>query len=370
MKTPLRARLMGFAYRRLAKPVFFRMDPESVHERATRLGAWLGASSFGQGLTRALLHHHDPVLEQTLCGLFFPNPIGLAAGFDKNAHMVDILPHVGFGFAELGSITGEPCEGNPRPRLWRIPHLEALRVHYGLKNDGARAVAARLRGRTFPLVTGISAAKTNCRETCDEFAAIHDYGIVLDEFRDIADYFTLNISCPNAFGGQPFTEPALLDMLLSAVDRRELCQPVFIKLSPDLGESQLDALLEVVGGHRVRGIVCTNLTKDHELMGLSADGLPGRGGISGRAVQSLSERQLEHVYRRTRNTYVLVGVGGMFTAQDVYRRIRLGASLVQLITGMVYRGPQLIGELNHGLAHFLKRDGFRSIAEAVGADVK
>lgn len=360
--------LLGVAYRLAAKPVFFRLDPEFVHDRTTAAGAALGRHGTGRAVVRALFHYGDPILRQELCGLTFDNPVGLAAGFDKNARLTEILPHVGFGHAELGSITGQPCAGNPRPRLWRIPHLRALRVHYGLKNEGARAVAVRLRGRTFGCVMGVSAAKTNCRETCDTTAAVHDYGIVLDEFRDIADYFTINISCPNAFGGQPFTEPALLDTLLAAVDRRSLRQPVFVKLSPDLTEAQLDDVLGVLDGHRVSGIVCSNLTKDHVRMGLP-DGLPGRGGISGNAVRGLAERQLEYCASKSRGRYVLVSVGGIFSAEDVYRRIRMGASLVQLITGMVYRGPQLVGELNYGLARLLRRDGFSSVAEAVGADI-
>lgn len=366
MPDPLRTRLLEAAYRHIAKPVFFRQDPERVHDRMTLFGRLLAATAPTRALTRTLLRYDDPVLETTVAGLRFANPIGLAAGFDKNAHLWNILPDVGFGFAELGSITGKPCAGNPKPRLWRMPAHDALQVYYGLKNDGAEVVAERLRGAHPRMVLGISAAKTNSPDTVDPDAAVADYGAVLDAFRDTAQYFTINISCPNAYGGQPFTDPALLDRLLAAVDARALRQPVFVKLSPDLTEHALDAVLEVAGGHRIAGFVCTNLTKDHARMGVPADAVPGKGGISGGAVRALSEAQLAHLYARTAGRYVLMGVGGIFSAEDAYRRIRLGASLVQLITGMVYRGPQLIGSINRGIAERLKRDGFSSVAEAVG----
>jgi len=363
---PLHTRALEWAYRHMAKPVFFRQDPETVHDRMTALGRVLAATAPTRALTRALLRYDDPVLETTVAGVRFTNPVGLAAGFDKNAHLWNILPDVGFGFAELGSITGKACAGNPKPRLWRMPEHGALQVYYGLKNDGASAVAARLYGAHPRMVLGISAAKTNSPDTVDPEAAVADYGAVLDAFRDIAHYFTINISCPNAYGGQPFTDPSLLDRLLTAADARALTQPVFVKLSPDLTEPQQDAVLEVIGGHRIAGLVCTNLTKDHAKMGLDASVLPGKGGVSGHAVRALAEAQLARLYGQTRGKYALIGVGGIFSADDAYRRIRLGASLVQLITGMVYRGPQLIGSLNRGIAARLKRDGFASVAEAVG----
>jgi len=366
MHDPLHTRLMEAAYRHVAKPVFFRLDPERVHDRMTALGRVLAATGPTRAVTRALLRYDDPVLENEVAGLRFANPVGLAAGFDKNAHLWNILPDVGFGFAELGSITGRTCAGNPKPRLWRMPEHDALQVYYGLKNDGAEAVAARLRNAHPRMVLGISAAKTNSPDTVDPDAAVADYSAVLDAFRGIAHYFTINISCPNAYGGQPFTDPSLLERLLAAVDARGVTQPVFVKLSPDLSERSLDAVLEVAAGHRIAGFISTNLTKDHARMGLDATALPGKGGVSGNAVRALADAQLRHLYSRTRGNYVLIGVGGIFSAEDAYRKIRLGASLVQLITGMVYRGPQLIGSINRGLAACLRRDGFSSIAEAVG----
>lgn len=361
---------VGVLYRMIAKPVLFSMDPENVHDRMTAVGRLLAATPPTRALTRALLRYDNPMLRTTVAGLTFENPVGLAAGFDKNARLWNILPDVGFGFAELGSVTGLPCAGNPKPRLWRMPEHDALQVHYGLKNDGARAISERLRGRKMRMVLGISAAKTNAPATAEPDAAIADYCAVMEAFRDVADYHTVNISCPNAFGGQPFTDPKLLDALLGAVDALKLTQPVFVKLSPDMRERPLDELLEVLGGHRISGIVCTNLTKDAARMGIQPGALPGKGGISGGAVRWLADTQLAYVRKRTRGNYPLIGVGGVFSPEDAYRKIRLGASLVQLITGMVYRGPQLIGQINRGLVRLLRRDGFSSVADAVGADIE
>jgi dihydroorotate dehydrogenase subfamily 2 len=365
----LHTRIIEGLYRNALKPLLFRLDPEAVHDRFTNAGVLMASTEAGRALTRVLFRYDHPALVSTVAGLRFENPIGLAAGFDKNARLWNMLPDVGFGHAELGSITGKPCAGNPKPRLWRMPQYEALQVYYGLKNDGAEAVAARLRGVHPRMVLGISAAKTNSPETADPEIAVADYGAVLDAMRDIAHYFTINISCPNAFGGQPFTDPSLLDALLTAVDRRALRQPVFVKLSPDLSEQQLDGVLEVISGHHVAGLVCTNLTKDHAKLGVPATHIPGKGGISGGAVRNLSDAQLAYVARRTSGKYALIGVGGVFTAEDAYRKIRLGASLIQLITGMIFMGPQRVGQINAGIVRLLERDGFSNIRDAVGVDI-
>jgi dihydroorotate dehydrogenase len=356
-------------YQRVLKPVLFRQDPEGVHDRFAFAGRMLAATGLGRAFTRALFRFEHPALVSTVAGIRFENPVGLAAGFDKNAQLWNILPDVGFGFAELGSVTGRPCAGNAKPRLWRMPKYQALQVYYGLKNDGAQAVSSRLHGKKARMVLGISAAKTNSPETADAAVAVSDYCTVVDAFRDIADYFTINISCPNAFGGQPFTDAQSLDKLLSAVDALAVRQPVFVKLSPDLTHAQLNELLSVMDAHRIAGIVCTNLTKDEAKMNIPKSDIPGRGGISGKAVQALSDAQLAYIAERTKGKYVLLGVGGIFSAEDAYRKLRLGASLVQLITGMVFRGPQLIGRINHDLVGLLERDGFKSVAEAVGADI-
>lgn len=362
--------ILRTVYKHTFKPVAFRFDPESVHDLILGVGKWLGQTAVGRGLVRQLFFYPNPMLEQTLAGIRFANPIGLAAGFDKNAELLHILPAVGFGFVEVGSITGEPCTGNPRPRLWRVPEAQSLLVYYGLKNDGAAAIGQRLRGKQFDIPVGISIAKTNNQVCAEREAGIRDYVQAHQLTADIGAYTTVNISCPNAFGGQPFTDPESLDELLTALDKVATTKPVFVKLSPDLSEEAVDSLLEVVAQHRVHGIICSNLTKDHRNGRVVHLSLPAQGGFSGKVQEAASNAQLRYVYVKTRGKYILVGCGGVFSAADAYQKIRLGASLIQLITGMVFEGPSLIGEINAGLAQLLKRDGYASIADAVGADVR
>ncbi len=351
-------RVSAWLYRNALKPLLFKLDPENVHDQFVNIGNLLGSTSIGRAITHALFSYENPALHSTVLGIHFQNPIGLAAGFDKNERLTNLMSDVGFGFEEIGSITGKPCIGNPRPRLWRMPSEHAIRVYYGLMNDGADAISARLRGKNFRFPVGVSAAKTNSVDTVNTDAAIEDYCHVVEQLRGIGNYLTINISCPNAFGGEPFTDPVLLDKLLTRIDSLA-DKPVFLKLSPDLSEQQLDAIIDIAAKHRVDGFVCTNLTKDGE-----------KGGISGRPVQKLSDNQIRYVYSKTKGQKVIIGVGGIFSADDAYRKIRNGASLVQLITGMIYEGPQLIGQINHNLVGLLKRDGFRTIKDAVGVDVR
>lgn len=357
-------------YAGIMKPIFFRYDPESIHDTMTRFGATLGKRSLTRAVTRSLFGYADPRLAQTILGISFKNPVGLAAGFDKNAELTDILPSVGFGFIEVGSITGKPCEGNAKPRVWRLPKSKALVINYGLKNDGCDVIARRLKEKRFEAVIGTSVAMTNCAENVDIVAAIHDYVKAFRSLADIGDYFTINISCPNAQGGQPFVEAPALDRLLAEIDAIETSKPVFIKLSPDMSVPQVDALLEVAKKHRVHGIIVVNLTKKRDNPKILDKDVPAAGGVSGKPVSGMSDGLLSYIYKKERDRFVLVGVGGIFTAEDAYKKIRLGASLVQLITGMIYEGPQLIGEINRGLAQLLARDGFKTISEARGIDVK
>ncbi len=184
----------------------------------------------------------------------------------------------------------------------------------------------------------------------------------------VSDYITVNISCPNTYSGQPFVIPENLEKLFVELDQIPTTKPVFIKLSPDLDESQIDRILEVISHHRVHGIICTNLTKKRDREDIKKLNLPEFGGMSGKIVDPLADKLLAYVYKQTRGKYILIASGGIFTAEDAYRKIRLGANLLQLITGMIYRGPQVISEINAGLVELLKRDGFKNVSEAIGVD--
>lgn len=366
----MRNKLIHFFYVKALKPIYFLRDPEEVHDAMTRIGEFLGKYALTRKITSLLFSFSHPMLEQNILGIHFPNPIGLAAGFDKDALLTDIIPSVGFGFAEVGSITGEPCEGNPKPRLWRLKKSRALVVYYGLKNEGCEKIAGRLRSKNFKIPIGTSIAKTNSPSTIETEAGINDYLKAFRRLIDIGHYFTINISCPNAFGGEPFTEPDRLNRLLSIIDSVSAKKPIFLKISPDLNEEQVNAILRVCENHRIHGFICSNLTKNRNLSKIRDQIIPEKGGISGKVTEELSNAQIRFIYRKTGNKYIIIGCGGIFSATDAYTKIKAGASLLQLITGMIFEGPQLISEINRGLVQLLKKDDFQNIQEARGSETK
>jgi dihydroorotate dehydrogenase len=360
--------LIGFFYRHLLKPFLFLFDAEAVHDNFLKIGQFLGRFRLTRAATRFLFAYKNKCLQQIILGISFPNPVGLSAGFDKDAKLTDIISEVGFGFDEVGSITGEPCDGNPRPRLWRLPAQKSLVVHYGLKNEGCETVAARLKNKHFKIPIGTNIAKTNNVACAITEAGISDYAKAFAALKDIGDYFTVNISCPNAYGGEPFVDPDRLDALLAKLDGIATKKPVFLKLSPDIRGEKLDAIIAVCDHHRVNGFVCSNLTKEKTAAeGKGAGDLRMKGGLSGRLVQKLSDEQIAYLYKKTSGKYVIIGVGGIFSAEDAFRKIQAGASLLGLVTGMIYEGPQLIGEINRGLVPLLRAGGFSNLAEAVGS---
>lgn len=368
--TPIRNAIISHSYKYLCKPIFFRFDPEHVHDRMTHNGIFLGSHSITKFVTAKLFDYKHQMLRQKFHGVQFDNPIGLAAGFDKDAQLMDILPSVGFGFAEVGSITGEPCEGNPKPRVWRLPKSKSLLIYYGLKNEGSDAISERLKNQKFKIPIGISIAKTNNASTVDTEAGIDDYAKAYKAFASVGDYTTINISCPNAFGGEPFTDPIKLESLLSRIDEIESSKPVLLKLSPDLSFEQIDKLIDVAERYKIDGYISANLTKKRDLNTI-LDKVPfDKGGLSGKVQEDLATNLIKHLYRRTKGKKIIIGCGGVFSAEDAYKKIKAGASLIQLITGMIYEGPQVISQINYGLVQLLKQDGYNHISEAIGADNK
>lgn len=363
-----RNKIIHSLYKYILKPIFFRIDPENMHDQMTSLGIRLGSHSFARKITRGLFGYRNPILEQDVLGMHFENPVGLSAGFDKNAELLEILPAVGFGFVEVGSITGSPCAGNPKPRLWRLIKSKGLAVYYGLKNDGCDAISKKLQVRHSDVPLGISVAMTNCKENLDLDNAVNDYAKAFSVMESLGDYITINISCPNTEGGQPFIVAHRLDYLFDVLDKIQTQKPIFIKISPDMNQPQLDALLDVSRKHRIHGIITTNLTKKRDNPRILDEDPPKVGGLSGKVVQDISDETLSYIYRREGKRFILIGSGGVFTAKDAYKKIKLGASLVQIITSMVFEGPQVISEINQGLAVLLKKDGFININQAIGAD--
>lgn len=366
----IRNSIFGFFYRNVFKKIFFLFDAENVHDFFTVTGKILGSNFITRGITSFFFNNPDQkILNQKIHGIHFKNPFGLSAGFDKNAELTKIIPEVGFGFEEIGSITGEYCTGNAKPRLWRLIKSQALVVYYGLKNDGCEKISARLKDRKFKIPIGVNVAKTNCKNTTTTEEGIADYVKAYRHFLHIGDYFTINISCPNTFGGEPFHDGEKLDKLFTALGKYPTKKPIFIKISPDLSDSQIDHIIKISKKHHVSGFICTNLTKKRENLKIVDEKVPTNGGISGKAVEDLANKMIANIYKKTKGKFTIIGCGGVFSAADAYKKIRLGASLIELITGMIFQGPQLISEMNLELAELLKKDGFKNIKDAVGTDV-
>ena len=357
-----------FLYKAVFKPIFFRIDPETIHDGMIKIGRFLGSNSFTRAAVAFFFSYSNKCLEQIILGIKFPNPVGLAAGFDKDAVLTELLPSVGFGFAEVGSVTGEPCLGNPKPRLWRLTKSKALVVYFGLKNNGCEEISRRLRSKTFSIPIGVNIAKTNSPKTVELEAGIEDYAKAFEQFTGIGSYFTINISCPNAFGGQPFNSPDRLEKLLTTLGQITTKKPIFLKLSPDLAEKEIDQIIEVAARHKIAGFICSNVTENRENKKIVEKQIPKKGGISGKPVEDLTNDLIRYVYQKTGGRFVIIGCGGVFSAEDAYKKIRLGASLVELLTGMIYEGPQVISEINQGLVRLLQKDGFKNISDAVGMD--
>jgi len=355
-------------YKWILKPIFFKIDPEVIHDRVSNTLHFLGKYTITRKLTNTCFGYKNPILEQKILGINFKNPIGLSAGFDKNATLTDIMPSLGFGFAEVGSVTGEPCKGNPKPRLWRLKKSQSLIVHYGLTNDGCETIASRLENKKFTIPVGINIAKTNCRETADTGVAIMDYFKAYQALHDIGDYVTINISCPNAFGGQPFTDSKKLEALLQKIMSVPKTKPIFIKISPDLNKQEIDDLIDVALKFNIDGFICTNLTKNRDNKKIVEKNIEKLGGISGKVLEDLSLKLIRYIYKKTNGKSIIIGSGGIFTAEDAYKKIKAGASLIELITGMIFEGPQVMSDINLGLVKLLKKDGYKNISEAVGKE--
>ena len=364
---------------RVMRPMIFLMDPEQAHYSMKRIGVFLGSNPITKAFTSLLFDYGHKSLKIEVDGIKYRNPIGLSAGFDKDGELTKIYPNLGFGLAELGSITGEICPGNPGKRLFRMVKSKSIVVWYGLNNMGAEKLSSRLAGQKFGrLRVGINAALSNMSSEFDLDSSIADYLKTMTLFKDIGDYYTVNISCPNTQEGEPFVDKDKLDALLTAINkhiRPITAKPIYVKLAADMTVKEIDTIVDACVEHNMEGVVCTNLAKpqyntEHrpEEYPTTKGLLPaGKGAMSGLPLQRISTNVVRHVYRRTRGKLTIIGVGGIFNARDAYEKITSGASLCHMITTMIFDGPQNINEINRGLVKLLKADGFSSIAEAVGS---
>ena len=347
--------VIGFLYRNILKPVLFLLDPEHVHNGMTKFGAQTTSFAAGRGAVAAKLGFHHPDLERQIFGLTFPSPLGLSAGFDYNGDLCDALPALGFGWHTIGTVTLQPYAGNAKPRLGRYPRSQALLVNKGLKSIGTRAMIQKLAGRTFKIPTAVSIASTNTSFTSLKEQLL-DICISFWLFENSSvrhHLYELNISCPNTFGGEPFTTPARLEILLKLMDQLELTRPLLLKMPIDQSEAETRELLAVIRRHTVAGVIFGNLTKDKKNPALHPEEAKlwqtQKGKVSGRPTFERSTALARLARKVLPAEIVVIGTGGIFSYSDLQEKQRAGAELFQLITGMIYQGPQLIGQLNREL---------------------
>ncbi|HSK38826.1 MAG TPA: quinone-dependent dihydroorotate dehydrogenase [Arenibaculum sp.] len=345
----------------VAGPVLRALDPERAHALTLAL--------LRTGLVPAARMPDDAMLAQRVWTIDFPNPVGLAAGFDKDAEVPDAMLRQGFGFVEVGSITPRPQPGNPRPRVFRLPHQHALINRYGFNNAGLEAAARRLAlRRARPGIVGANVGRN--KETADAAA---DYALGIRRLAPMVDYLVINVSSPNTPGLRALQgrEP-LTRLLARALDARSAAgcgrpPPLLLKIAPDLtGEDEAD-IAEVALAAGIDGLIVSNTTLARP-PGLPPELAREGGGLSGAPLMEPSTRVLARMYRLTGGRLPLVGVGGISSGADAYAKIRAGASLLQLYTSLVYRGPALVREIKRTLADCLRADGFTRIGDAVGAD--
>lgn len=357
-------------YKYVVKPFYFRFDPEFIHDRILVGGKILGSNLLTRSLVSLFFKYENEMLTQDVCGISFKNPVGLSAGFDKDANIVNILPTVGFSFMEVGSVTLHPYAGNPKPRLTRLKKSKGIIVNYGLKNIGIDKIIPKLKTQNPKnFVVAVSVAKTNSSNTVDVNAGVQDYFECLKKLLEsqTGEFYVINISCPNTFGGEPFTTPEKLNLLLEKLTTLNLEKPVFIKMPINLEWDEFKRLLDIIVKYNLAGVVIGNLTKIRDPKSIKDEILENtKGGISGKPTEELSNELISRTYKEFGTKLKIIGVGGIFSAADAYEKIQRGATLVELITGMIFEGPQLIGEINKGLVKFLKEDGFKNISEAIG----
>jgi len=374
----IRNKFLWLGYQ-IIRPLIFLMEPEQAHYSLKRVGVFLGKYSLLRKLTNLFFDYNHKSLAINVDGVDYRNPVGLSAGFDKDGELTKIYPSLGFGLAELGSFTGEICPGNPGKRLFRMVKSKAIVVWYGLNNEGSETISKRLSGEDFGrLRVGINAANSNLTPEFILEDSINDYLKTMRLFADIGDYYDVNISCPNTQDGEPFVDKKNLDALLTAINKeiRPISnKPIYVKLAADMTLDEINVIVDGCVKHKMDGVVCTNLAKpqyntEHRPEEYpTVDGrLPeGKGAMSGLPLQRISTNVIRHVYRRTRGKLTIIGVGGIFSAKDAYEKITSGASLLHMITTMIFDGPQNINEINRGLVKLLKADGFDSIEQAVGS---
>jgi dihydroorotate dehydrogenase len=361
-------------YKKLLKPLFFRLSAENAHHLmiqslsiAKKIPGGLILFKMMYGMSK------HPELNVKLGGVVYPNPIGLAAGLDKNAMAVNAFSSIGFGFIEVGTVTPRPQPGNPLPRLFRLPSDTALINRMGFNNVGAERMAMNLKAAK-PYVIPIAVNIGKNKDTANE-DAVEDYRTCIRSLYTEGDFFVVNISSPNTPGLRNLQHGEDLRNLLEAVkDEMNLQRkkhggnekPIWVKIAPDVSNEELNYMIETIVQSGIFGVIATNTTLSRE--GLTHKSASEAGGLSGKPLTNRSTEIIRQIYKQTKGRLPIIGSGGIFTAKDAYDKIRAGASLVEVYTALIYEGPDLIKQLNLGLLQLMRKDGFTHISQVVGAD--
>lgn len=358
-------------YRSLVRPILFRLPPETAHELALH-----SLPLFSKFVTRPF---ESPMLNTDLFGRRFRNPVGLAAGFDKDGIALESLAALGFGFIEAGTVTYHPQPGNPKPRMFRLAADQALINRAGFNNAGAAAFVRRVEHHRPDCVLGISIGKSKITPLEEATA---DYLASFELVYKLADYVAINVSSPNTPQLRELQHSDLLTSLLVALQKRnvELQKrygrltplPLLVKISPDLERRDLEMIVDVIERLKIDGIIATNttITRDNLQTDKRRVEACGSGGLSGKPLTKRATQMIAELYQLTGGRIPLIGVGGIFTAEDAWEKICAGASLIQLYTGFIYKGPRIVRQINEGLVEILRRAGFAKIEEAVGSRAK
>lgn len=368
----LRLSIIAFIYQNIIKPVLFLFDPEFIHSLMVSRGEFFGKTFFKNYISWKF-NYQSSKLKQKIAGINFIGPVGLAAGFDYEARLTQILYSLGFGFQSVGTITNLPYQGNPKPRLGRLPKSQSLMVNKGFKNDGAVLVSSHFQNLKFKIPVGISVGVTNNLEIKTVKDSIDDIKrafFIFEKMKVKNSYYELNISCPNLINtSADFYKPVNLNLLLQSIKRLKLKKPVFVKMPIDKTDQQfLDILKTISQFSFIKGVIIGNLFKDRSSLLLDKREVKKFkvGYFSGKPCETRSNELIKLAYKKYGDKLIIIGCGGVFNGQDAYKKIKLGASLVQLITGMIYQGPQIISQINLELEELLEKDGFKNIKEAIG----
>jgi dihydroorotate dehydrogenase len=341
-------------YKYILKPLLFQLDAEKAHYLTFNLIKFLFKIPFVPQIFKAIYHYEHPSLEREVFGLKFKNPVGLAAGFDKNAVMIDEFSNLGFGFIEIGTLTPKGQPGNDKPRLFRLKEDQGIINRMGFNNEGVKEAIIKLKQRKSDILIGGNIGKN--KVTPNE-NAVDDYLICFNELFEVVDYFVVNVSSPNTPNLRELQEKEPLKNLLQTLQnenlKKEKQKPILLKIAPDLTNSQLDDIVEIVQETNIAGVIATNTTISREGLKSDENLVKEMGGLSGKPVTKRSTEVIKYLSEKSNKSFPIIGVGGIHSPEDAIEKLNAGASLIQIYTGFIYAGPSLASEINRAMVNHL-----------------